>query len=100
VPEHRGDACAVQLGRQPERLLDLLGGDEGARGDLLREQPRAGERLPVVQPAGGQGAEDLAAGVEDVAVRVAEGAVLDSGLRARYESSFFRMPRNPRNRFQ
>jgi hypothetical protein len=100
VPEHRCNADAVELGERAGRLVDPLGADERAVGDALCEQRRLRERLPVGEPSCRERAQDVAVGVENVAVRVPEGAVLDSGLAALYESSFFRMPRNPRNRRQ
>jgi hypothetical protein len=94
------DAVGVELGGNPVGLCDALGGDQPARGDALAEELGGRERLPVGEAPLGEGAANLVAGVEDVAVRVAERAVLDPGLGVLYESSFFRMPRKPRNRRQ
>jgi hypothetical protein len=100
VAQDGRDAVRVELGRKAIGVGDTLGGDQPARRDALAEEVRGRERLPVGEAALGEGAANLAAGVEDVAVRVAERAVLDPGLGVRYESSFFRMPRKPRNRRQ
>jgi hypothetical protein len=100
VAQDGRDAVGVELGREAVGVGDALGGDQPARGDALAEELGGRERLPVRESALGQGAANLAAGVEDVAVRVAERAVLDPRLGVRYESSFFRMPRKPRNRRQ
>jgi hypothetical protein len=100
VAQDGRDAGGVELVREAVGLGDGLGRDEPARGDALAEELGRRQRLPVRQAALGEGAANLAAGVEDVAVRVAERAVLDPGLGVRYESSFFRMPRKPRKRRQ
>jgi hypothetical protein len=100
VPEHRGDAVAVEPGREVAPLLEPLGRDQRAVRDALCEELRPRERLPVGEPARRERAQDLPVGVVDVAVRVAKGAVLDARLGVGYESSFFRMPRKPRNRRQ
>ena len=90
----------VQSLGERARRLQTLARNEGAVGDLLREQLGGGQRLPVREATLGERAQDVSACVEDVAVRVAERAVLDPGLSVRYESSFFRMPRKTRNRRQ
>jgi hypothetical protein len=100
VAQNGRDGVGVELCREAVGLRDALGGDQPACRDALAEELRGRERLPVGEAALGEGAANLAAGVEDVAVRVAERAVLDPGLGVRYESSFFRMPRKPRNRRQ
>ncbi len=100
VAEDGGDAGAVEFRGQAGRLGDSLGGDQPAHGDVLAEEVGCRERLPVRETAFGERAAHLLACVEDVAVRVAERASLDPGLGVRYESSFFRIPRNPRNRRQ
>ena len=100
MPEDGRDGCVSELVRQVGELGDPLGGDERAVGDLLREERRCRERLPVGKATLRERAQDVSACVEDVAVRVAKGAALDPGPRVRYESSFLRMPMNPRNRRQ
>ena len=100
MAEDCGDARGVELGGQAVGLRDPLRGDDSAGCDALPEELGRRQRLPVGQPALGERAADLAVGVEDAAVRVAERASLDPGPFARYESSFFRMPKKPRNRRQ
>ena len=62
------------------RLGQPFGADELSLGDLVAEERRGGERLPVGEPALGERAVDRASRVEDSAVRVAKGAALDPGL--------------------
>jgi hypothetical protein len=91
---------AVELVRERRGLGEALGRDERAVLDPLGEEGGGREGLPVCEAALRERAQDVAVRVEDVAVRVAEGALLDPGRGVRYESSFFRMPRKPRNRRQ
>jgi hypothetical protein len=100
VAKNGGDVRGVELRGKPVRLGDPLRGNQPAGRDALTEEVGGRERFPVGEPALGERAADLAAGVEDVAVRVAERASLDPGPRVRYESSLFRMPMKPRNRRQ
>ena len=100
MAQNSGDAAAGELGREAVRSGRALRGDEPTVGDRRAKELGGGERLPVREPALGERAEDDVSGVEDAAVRVAERASLDPGPVARYESSFFRMPKKPRNRRQ
>lgn len=100
MAQNGGHGGGVELWWQAVPLGKLLGRNQPAGGDAVPEEVCGGERFPVGQPALGERAANLTAGVEDVAVRVAERASLDPELGVRYESSFFRMPRKPRNRRQ
>jgi hypothetical protein len=100
VSEHAGHRAVCELFGKALRLGDPLGCDELPLGDLVAEECGRGESLPVGQPALGERAQHAAVGVEDAAVRVAEGAWLDPGFRACYRSSFRRMRRKPRSRRQ
>jgi ABC-type transport system involved in cytochrome bd biosynthesis fused ATPase/permease subunit len=71
---------AELLGAQRRRRLgarNLLGAHDLALFDEAGEQLRLRERPPILQALARQRAEDLAVGVEDRAVRVAEGPGFD-----------------------
>ena len=80
VAQDGGDPSGVELRRKAVRLGEPLGADELPLSDVVAEERRRRERLPVVEAALGQRPVDGASGVEDSAVRVAKGAALDPGL--------------------
>jgi hypothetical protein len=74
--EHAGAVLDQQLLRNVGRARQQLGLDQPAVGLEALEQLRGLERLEVVKAVLGQRAVDVATGVEDPALRVAEGAGL------------------------
>jgi len=76
VAQHAGAVVDEQILRHVGRAVDQLGPDEAAVGAEALEQLRLLERLEVVQAVLRQGPVDVAAGVEDPALGIAEGAGL------------------------
>jgi hypothetical protein len=76
VLEHAGAVLDQQLLGNVGRARQQLGLDQAAVGLEALEQLRGLERLEVVETVLRQRAVDVAAGVEDPALRVAEGAGL------------------------
>ena len=83
--------------RKPVGRAHALGGHDPARLRFGPEETAGFERLPVCEPALRERTHNRAAGREDAAVWIAEGARLGPGLQGRYSDSFFLTPRNPRS---